>query len=244
MLVKGKVAVVTGGDRGIGEKVAEVLANEGANVIVGDLNMEKSDSLSLITSMETGNIYESYLDITDLRSVKEFFKKIINEFGKIDILVNNAGICKDIKPLESMERNEWDVTNEVNVMGTVNCTKEVIPIMKNQKSGRIVNLSSIAGEIGGSASSIAYSASKASIICITKVLAKQLGPDGITVNSVAPGYIITEMTKTHVHDMSNVPLRRRGTTLEVANAILFLCSEMGSYITGTTLDVNGGVYMN
>lgn len=244
MLVDGKVAVVTGGSRGIGEKVAEVLANEGANVIVGDLNLERSDTLTIKISTELGNIYEAQLDITDISSVKNFFKKIMNKFGQIDILVNNAGICKDITPFESMGRNEWDVTNEVNVMGTVNCTKEVIPVMKSQKSGKIINLASIAGEIGGSASSIAYSASKTSIICISKVLAKQLGPEGITVNSVAPGYIITEMTKTHVHDLSNVPLRRRGTTLDVANAILFLSSEMGSYITGTTLDVNGGVYMN
>lgn len=242
MLVKNRVAVVTGGSRGIGEAIVKLLLNEGAIVIVGDLSVDKSKELKK-KDTKTGELYEANLNIAEKDSVEEFFHKITTKFGRVDILVNNAGVCKDITDFEKMESSEWEQMMNINLMGTVNCTTSVIPLMKEQNSGSIVNMASIAGEIGGTASSIGYSASKAAIICITKVLAKNLGPEGITVNAIAPGYIITEMTKTHVHDLSNVPLRRRGDPIDVANAVLFLASDMGKYITGTTLDVNGGVYM-
>ena len=243
MLLQDKVAVVTGAAQGIGETIALCLAREGAVVICPDISLPGSDKR--IRGPKQGTtLYEAHLDISRREEVEQFFAAVLDKFGRVDILVNNAGVCRDIVPLEAMPDDEWQLMFGTNLMGTVFCIRAVIPAMKTQGSGRIVNMASIAGEIGGSASSIAYSTSKAGIICLTKVMARTLGPEGITVNAVAPGYIITEMTKTHVHDLSRVPLRRRGTTDNVADAVLFLVSDMASYITGTTLDVNGGVHMN
>ena len=243
MLLQDKIAVVTGAARGIGETIAQRLAREGAVVICPDISVPLSGTRIRGPKPGGGALYEAHLDISRREEVEQFFAEALSMFGRVDILVNNAGICRDITPLEAMPDDEWQLMLDINLMGTVFCTRAVIPAMKAQGGGRIVNMASIAGEIGGSASSIGYSASKAGIICLTKVMARSLGPDGITVNAVSPGYITTEMTKTHVHDLSNVPLRRMGSTDDVADAVLFLVSGMASYITGTTLDVNGGAYM-
>ncbi len=243
MLVLDKIAIVTGGSRGIGETEARVLFEQGATVIVGDLSIPFTEKLVKKNESDTGAIYESNLDVSDKTSVNRFCNAVIDRFGRIDILINNAGICPPLLPFETVQAEEWQNVFDVNLMGTVNCTSAVIPVMKKQKYGKIINTSSIAGEIGGKASSVCYSASKASIICITKVLAKYLGEYGITVNAVSPGYIITEMTKNHKQDLSTVPLGRRGEPVEVANTVLFLASELSSYITGATIGVNGGVHM-
>ena len=242
MLLDDKIAVVTGAARGIGEVIAGKMHEQGATVVCPDISTP--DGAPVIrpkAGME--RMFEAHLDISVRSGVDAFFKAALERFGRVDILVNNAGICRDITPLEDMPDEEWQLMLDINLMGTVFCTRAVIPHMKERGTGRIINMASIAGEIGGSASSVGYSASKAGIICMTKVLARKLGPQGITVNSVSPGYIVTEMTRTHVHDMSNVPLRRRGEPEEVADAIIFLASDMATYITGTTLDVNGGAYM-
>ncbi len=242
-MLQGKIAVVTGAARGIGETIALKMQARGAIVVCPDISTPVTSPLIAPKAGSEG-LFEAHLDIAQPDAVKAFFAEVLAKFGRLDILVNNAGVCRDITPLETMPDEEWALMLNINLMGTVFCTRAVIPAMEAQGSGRIVNLASIAGQIGGSASSIGYSASKAGIICLTKVLARKLGPQGITVNAVSPGYIVTEMTKTHVHDLSNVPLRRRGTPEEVADAIIFLCSDMANYITGTTLDVNGGAYMN
>lgn len=238
-MLKDKVAIITGASRGIGRATSELFVENGAIVVNGDVSV---DTNSDFFKEEGKDIYNSFLDVSNEKSVKKLVEKTIEKFGKVDILVNNAGICPPITQLVNMTDEEWNKVFQINLMGTVYCCKAVIPHMQNQKSGRIISLASIAGETGGIASSIAYSASKASIIVLTKILAKQLGSYNITVNAVAPGYIITEMTKDHKQDLSSVPLGRRGNSEEVANPIVFLASEMASYLTGLTLDINGGVY--
>lgn len=242
MLVLEKIAVVTGGNRGIGEAEVKVLSEQGATVIVGDISIPYNENLVKVENV-TGSVYEGNLNVSDKNSVNNFFDKIITQFGRIDILVNNAGICPPMSQFETVPDEEWQKTLNVNLMGTVNCASAAIPFMKKQKYGKIINTASIAGEIGGKASSVCYSASKASIVCITKVLAKNLGEYGINVNAISPGYIITEMTKDHKQDLSTVPLGRRGEPAEVANVVLFLSSELSSYITGATIGINGGVHM-
>ena len=244
MLLQDKIAVVTGAAQGIGEAVALRLAREGAVVICPDISTALTGKRIRGPKPDASALYEAHLDVSRRGEVEEFFAEALDMFGRVDILVKNAGICRDMVPLEDMPDDEWRSMFDINLMGAVFCTQAVIPGMKARGCGRIVNMASIAGEIGGSVSSIAYSTSKAGIICLTKVMARTLGPEGITVNAVAPGWIVTEMTRTHTHDLSHVPLRRRGTADNVADAVLFLASDMASYITGTTLDVNGGVYMN
>jgi 3-oxoacyl-[acyl-carrier protein] reductase len=239
MLLHNKIAVVTGSARGIGLAAANRLVGEGAAVICPDVSAPGAG----IVAADVPGLYAARLDVSDKNGVDAFFAEVLERFGRIDILVNNAGVCRDITDLRDMPEEEWREMFDINLMGTVHCSRAVIAPMKRQGTGRIINMASIAGECGGSASSMAYSASKAGIICLTKVLARKLGPDGITVNAVSPGYIITEMTRTHVHNLDSVPLRRRGTMEEVADAVLFLASDMASYITGATLDVNGGAYM-
>ena len=244
MLLQDKIAVVTGAAQGIGQAVALRLEREGAVVICPDISIPLTGKRIGDLKPGASALYEAHLDVSRREEVGEFFAEVLARFGRVDILVNNAGICRDMVPLEAMTGDEWKVMFDINLMGTVFCSQAVIPAMKAQGFGRIVNMASVAGEIGGSVSSIAYSTSKAGIICLTKVMARTLGPDGINVNAVAPGWIITEMTKTHVHDLSHVPLRRRGTVDNVADAVFFLVSDMACYITGTTLDVNGGIHMN
>lgn len=243
MLLHDHIAVVTGAARGIGAAIAARLAREGAIVVCPDISTPPSTPRIKGPRPGTTKLYDAHLDISNREETSLFFADVLEQFGRIDILVNNAGVCRDLTPLEVMTDEEWALMHDVNLMGTVMCSRAAIPAMKAQTRGRIIHISSIAGEIGGSASSIAYSTSKAGIICLTKVMARTLGPDGITVNAVAPGYIATEMTTSHVHNLSNVPLRRLGTADEVADAVLFLASDMAAYITGTTLDVNGGAYM-
>jgi len=163
-------------------------------------------------------------------------------FNKIDILINNAGICQ-VGNVEQLAWSDWERMLGINVGGNVKCIKAVLPNMKARKYGKIVCLSSLAGEIGGIATGPNYAASKAAVACITKSLAKYCAPYNINVNAVSPGFIATDMTAELNQDASAVPLGRKGTPEEVADAILFLASERSRYITGTTLDVNGGLYM-
>ncbi|MCD8349714.1 MAG: SDR family oxidoreductase [Planctomycetaceae bacterium] len=239
MMLKDRVAFITGASRGIGQAVAELFVKEGAVVVNGDITVD-----NLAPTQVADRLYAVKLDVQDHAMVKTVIDAVVKDLGKIDILVNNAGICPPMGGLfEEVSEAEWDRVLKLNLGGMVACTKAALPHMRAAKYGRIISMASIAGETGGVASSVAYSASKAAIICTTKVLAKKEGHNNITANCIAPGWIITEMTKDHVQNLSLCPLGRRGDTTDVANAALYLASDMGGYITGTTMDVNGGVHM-
>lgn len=239
MMLKDKVAMITGASRGIGQSIAELFVKEGAIVINGDISVNNTEPLQ-----SSPGLYDVKLDVRSAAAVKAVVDGIVKTHGKIDILVNNAGICPPMGDFfEKVTEEEWDMVLSINLGGMVRCTNAVLPHMRAAKSGRVISLASIAGETGGVASSVAYSASKAAIICTTKVLAKKEGLNNITANCIAPGWIITEMTKDHKQNLSLCPMGKRGEALDVANAALYLASEMGQYITGTTMDVNGGVYM-
>jgi len=239
-----KVAVVTGGAQGIGLATAELLASEGALVVIGDLGFEESDKLVKRELNGCVSLYEGKLNVADEVSVNHFFKKVADQFGTVDILYNNAGICRNAMPFEDIPRENWDKVLGVNTYGTINCIKAVIPFMKAQKSGKIVNSTSIAAEVGGIRTEASYAASKAANICLTMSLAKYLGPYNVNVNAVSPGVINTDMTKSlDPADINTIPLRRIGETKDVANAILFLVSDMSDYLTGVVLDINGGQHM-
>lgn len=246
MRLKGKVALVTGGARGIGREIALCFAREGADVVIWDVNPEisavtKKDIDALGVKGESDKI-----DVTAYKQVEEGINKILDKFKKIDILVNNAGITKD-NLLLRMSEEDWDAVINVNLKGTFNCTKAVSKVMLKQKSGKIVNIASIIGVIGnfGQAN---YAASKAGIIALTKTTAKELASRGICVNAVAPGFIQTEMTAklaptVQEKMLQEIPLNRFGKPEDVANLCLFLGSSDADYITGQTIIIDGGMVM-
>jgi len=244
MKLKKKVAIVTGAGQGIGKAVAVAFAREGASVVVADLNYLKANEVAeLLSENYKVDSLAIKVDISNPDSVNEMANKTIEKYSTIDILVNNAGICKEAVPFEDLSNDEWQKMIDVNLMGTINCTKAVIPIMKKNGSGKIANLSSLAGEVGGITVAANYSATKAAVACLTKTLAKNLGPYNINVNAVAPGFIKTDMTKGLNQQADIVPLRRLGEPEDVADVILFLASDQSRYVTGATIDVNGGIYM-
>lgn len=246
MELEGKVALITGSAQGIGKAIAILFAKRGADIVISDMNSENAQKVS----KEIGNIGRKCLvsitDVADFKAVEEMIKKTIDKFGKVDILVNNAGIVKDGLLLR-MKEESWDQVLNVNLKGTFNCTKAAIRYMAKQKSGKVVNIASIAGEMGniGQAN---YSASKAGVIGFTKTVAREFASRSINVNAVAPGFIDTEMTRALPESItenlkSQIPIERLGTPEDVAEAVFFLVSEASSYITGQVLNVNGGLYM-
>lgn len=239
-----KVAIITGGAQGIGLETAKLLASEGAVAVIGDLSIAESAELRKLDFEGRGSLYEGRLDVADEESVKRLIRMVADQFGRIDILVNNAGICRSAMPIEDIPRENWDKVLNVNTFGTINCTNAVIPYMKAQKSGKIINSTSVAAEIGGIRTEASYGMSKASNIFLTMSLAKYLGPYNINVNAVSPGIIDTDMTKAlDPADIGSIPLRRVGQPRDVANVILFLASDLSDYLTGVVIDVNGGMYM-
>ncbi len=246
MGLKGQVAFVTGGARGIGRAIALRLAKDGANVAIGDMREEEGKQTA--ADLQAAGVQSLFvtLNVTDQESVTAAVKQVVDRFGRLDILVNNAGITRD-KLLLRMTPADWDAVLNVNLKGTYLCSQAVLQTMLRQRSGRIVSIASVVG-VMGNAGQTNYSASKAGIIGFTKSLAKEVASRNITVNALAPGFINTEMVKTLSEDLQKqilerIPLGRFGTPEDVAGVVAFLCSEEGSYLTGHVINVDGGLLM-
>jgi 3-oxoacyl-[acyl-carrier protein] reductase len=244
--LKGKVAIVTGAARGIGREVALQLAGRGSDIAVVDIKAELcEDTVALVRELDR-KAAGFGCNVALPGEVNSTVEAIIAQFGKIDILVNNAGITRD-NLLMRMSDDEWDAVIAVNLKGVFNFTRAVARPMMKQRSGRIVNIASVVG-ITGNAGQANYSASKGGVIALTKTAAQELAPRGINVNAVAPGFIETEMTGVLPDDvkskiMTRVPFGRMGKPVDVAGAVLFLCSPLSDYVTGHTLVVSGGLGM-
>ncbi len=243
-----KVALITGGSRGIGEKIAERFAQAGYNLIINYVsNIENVEELETkIKGNANIEILFIQSDVTSFESCENMVNEAIEKFGHIDVLVNNAGITKDTL-LMRMKEEDFDKVINVNLKGTYNVTKNVIPYMMKQKYGKIVNISSVVG-VSGNAGQANYAASKAGIIGFTKSVAKELASRNILANCVAPGFIKTDMTDVLSDSVkesinSQIPLKKMGTAEEVANAVYFLGNEENTYITGQVLNVDGGMLM-
>jgi 3-oxoacyl-[acyl-carrier protein] reductase len=244
--LKGKVALVTGAAQGIGKAIALLLARNGADLVVSDINLEKAQETA--KEIQTIGRKSSALkvDVASLEDVERMVQTVLEQFHRIDILVNNAGIARD-KLILRMTEEDWDVVLDVNLKGTFNCTKAAIRHMLKQKSGKIINIASVVGEMGN-AGQANYSASKAGVIGFTKTIAREFAQRGINVNAIAPGYVETPMTdalpekvKEELRQM--IPMQRLGRPEDIAEAVLFLVSASSNYITGQVLNVNGGIYM-
>jgi 3-oxoacyl-[acyl-carrier protein] reductase len=246
MQLKDKVALITGAAQGIGKAIAIVMAKEGASIIVSDVNLELAEQTSNELSGMGAKAIPSKMNVADLAEVEARVKKGIEELGKIDVLVNNAGITKDAL-LVRMKKEDWDAVISVNLNGVFNLCRVIAPLMMKQRSGRIINIASIVGEMGniGQAN---YSASKAGVIGFTKTLARELAPRGVTANAIAPGFIQTAMTDRIPEDvkkkmLEQIPLGKLGKPEDVAAATVFLAGPEADYITGQVINVNGGMYM-
>ena len=243
---KGKVAIVTGGSQGIGKSIAEKLADAGANIVIADVLEDKGQETATELQAKGVETHFIKLNVADRDNTVAMAKEVKEKFGSIDILVNNAGITRDNLVMR-MKPEEWDSVIAVNLTGVFYCTQAVLRTMMKQRSGSIVNIASVVGQMGN-AGQVNYVSSKAGVIGLTKTVAREVGSRGVTVNAVTPGYIDTAMT----HDLSDevregmlnmVPLARMGTAEDIANAVRFLVSDDASYITGAVLNVNGGMYM-
>ena len=242
MRLNGRVAIVTGGGGGIGKATCMAFAQEGADIVIPEVNMPKATAVSdeITTLGRRCLVIET--DVADGKSVQAMVDRTLEELDRIDILVNNAGIFSYTR-IDACTEAEWDRMMAVNLKGPFLCSQAVMETMKEQKFGRIINLGSLAGQVGGLVASAPYSASKAGVMCLTKSFARVLGEYGITVNSIAPGIAATEMAKNHPDMTDQIPLGRVADASEIASAIVFLASDEGQYITGATLDVNGGIRM-
>ncbi len=246
MPLTGKIAVVTGGAQGIGQTVAVMLARDGADVVVADIEASRCESTVRLIQDAGRRALALGVNVGEWDQVKSLADRIVQEWGRIDVLVNNAGITRD-GLLMRMKEEDWQAVLQVNLTGTFFCAKAILPLMSKQRSGRIVNIASIVGAIGnvGQAN---YAASKAAVIGLTKTVAREYAGRNITVNAVAPGFIDTAMTQ-HLSPeireglLSQIPCKRLGMPSDVAEAVCFLSSDKAGYITGHVLHVNGGMHM-
>ena len=246
-MLTGKVAVVTGASRGIGRQIAKTMAREGATVIVNyNGSAAKAEEVVAEITEAGGQAEAIQCNISDYAASQEFLANVISKYKRIDILVNNAGITKD-NLLMKMSEEDFDAVLATNLKGAFNCTKHVSRQMLKQKSGRIINISSVSGVIGN-AGQANYCASKAGVIGLTKSVARELGSRGITVNAIAPGFIETEMTEVLSEDVKKamgdqIPLKRFGKTEDIAEMAAFLASDKAAYVTGQVISVDGGMAM-
>lgn len=242
-----KTALVTGASRGIGKKIALQLGEEGYNVVVNYAgNKEKAEEV--VSEIKTFGVdaFAIQANVSEQEEVKAMIKETLNQFGTIDVLVNNAGITRD-NLLMRMKQDEWDDVINTNLKGVFNCVQAVTRPMLKQKSGRIINLSSVVGSVGNPGQ-INYVATKSGVEGMTKTFARELASRGITCNAVAPGFIVSDMTDQLSDELkgqmkSQIPLDRFGEDSDIAHTVAFLASEKANYITGQTIHVNGGMYM-
>ncbi len=246
-LLEGKVALITGASRGIGRSIAQVFAEQGANVAFTYLSsVEKGEALEKELSTAGTKIKGYRSDASDYAAAELLVESVVHDFGKIDILINNAGITRDTL-LMRMSEEQWDDVLRINLKSVFNLTKASIKPMMRAKSGSIINITSVVG-LTGNAGQANYSASKAGILGFTKSVAKELGSRNIRSNAIAPGFIETEMTGELNEEqlkewMKGIPLKKPGQGTDIANACVFLASDMSSYITGQVLVVDGGMVM-
>ena len=244
-LLDGKIALITGGSRGIGKAIALKFAQEGADVAFTYLSNKAAADATLTELESYGHRVKAYAsDASDFEKAHELVKQLQADFGRIDILVNNAGITRDTLLLR-MDEAQWDAVLNSNLKSAFNFTHAVVPIMARQRGGSIISLSSVVG-IAGNAGQANYAASKAGIIALSSSVAKEMGPRGIRANCIAPGFIISDMTKALPDEvreqwMKTIPLRRGGTPEDVANVALFLASDLSSYVTGQVIHCCGGM---
>lgn len=247
MLLEGKVAIVTGASRGIGRAVVIALAKAGAKVVINYAgNVTAAEEVKSIIEAAGGQGMLIQADVANDEAVSAMIKQTMDTFGRIDILVNNAGITRD-GLLMRMKEIDWDAVMNTNLKGVFMCTKHVSKVMMKQKIGKIINMTSVVG-IMGNAGQSNYAASKAGVIGFTKSMAKELASRGITVNAIAPGFINSDMTAVLSEQIkeelaTKIPVGRLGNPEDVAAAVLFLASDSANYITGQTLNVDGGMVM-
>ncbi|OAT81692.1 3-oxoacyl-ACP reductase FabG [Desulfotomaculum copahuensis] len=246
MRLNEKVAIITGGSRGIGKETALLFAKEGAKIVIGDFDTSAGEDTVNEIRRTLGEATFIQVNVIDIHLVQQMINKTVEMYGRIDILVNNAGITRDAF-LTKISTEDWEQVIAVNLSGVFNCTRAVAPVMISQGSGRILNASSVVG-IYGNIGQTNYAATKAGVIGMTRSWAKELGKKGITVNAVAPGFIMTDMTakvpeKVLKMMAEKTPLGRLGQPLDVANAYLFLASDDASYINGAVLSVDGGLVL-
>ncbi|NJI00147.1 3-oxoacyl-[acyl-carrier-protein] reductase [Staphylococcus hyicus] len=242
-----KVALVTGASRGIGRSIALQLAEEGFNVAVNYAgNKEKAKQVVESIKEKGAEAFAIQANVANPDEVKAMIKEVVSQFGSVDVLVNNAGITRD-NLLMRMKEHEWDDVIDTNLKGVFNCIQKVTPQMLRQKGGRIINLTSIVGAVGNPGQ-INYVASKAGVIGMTKTAARELASRHITVNAVAPGFIVSDMTNALNDDLkagmkAQIPLGHFGEDKDIAHTVAFLASDKAKYITGQTIHVNGGMHM-
>ncbi|MBQ7694879.1 MAG: 3-oxoacyl-[Lentisphaeria bacterium] len=244
--LENKVAIVTGGARGIGRAISLRLASEGARIAIVDIMLDVAEATAKEFADQGFEAKAYAANVAKPEDADATVKKVIADFGKVDILVNNAGITKD-NLIMRMSEAEWDAVIAVNLKGTFNFTKAAVTPMARQRSGKIVNIASVVGRMGN-AGQANYSASKAGVIALTKSTAKEFGSRNIQVNAVAPGFIETEMTAKlpqSVRDtfMMVIPAKRPGKPEDVANVVFFLCSSDADYVTGQVINIDGGMLM-
>lgn len=247
MKLTDKIALVTGGGRGIGRAVSIMLASRGAKVIINYVNRSESADETAAQIRDNGGLAETVkFDVANSAQVQECCQEIVTKEGRLDILVNNAGITRD-GLLMKMKEEAWDAVLDTNLKGAFNCIKAVSRVMMKQRWGRIVNITSVIA-FAGNAGQVNYAAAKAGLVGLTKSAARELASRGITVNGVAPGYIETEMTSGLSEEitakiMTEIPLGKLGRPEDVASSVAYLVSEAGDYVTGQIIHVNGGMYM-
>lgn len=242
-----KSALVTGASRGIGRSIALQLAEEGYNVAVNYAgSKEKAEAVVEEIKAKGVDSFAIQANVADADEVKAMIKEVVSQFGSLDVLVNNAGITRD-NLLMRMKEQEWDYVIDTNLKGVFNCIQKATPQMLRQRSGAIINLSSVVGAVGNPGQAN-YVATKAGVIGLTKSAARELASRGITVNAVAPGFIVSDMTDALSDELkeqmlTQIPLARFGQDTDIANTVAFLASDKAKYITGQTIHVNGGMYM-
>lgn len=242
MDLEGKIAIITGSGRGIGKAIALGMAREGACIVIVDMNLRDAQETldEAVRSGVAGMALQT--DISKIPDLEQMKDAVMRRFGHIDILVNNAGVTQKVE-IEDLTEQDWDRVLDINLKGTFFCSQMVYSEMKKRKSGKIINIASMAGERGGRFAGVNYSSSKAGIIVMTKCFAQSGGPYNINVNAIAPGLIQSEMSRQLDFDTTDIPLGRLGTPDEIADLACFLASEKARYITGTTIDINGGIFM-